>query len=116
MLLLLLACGYSSYYPDPGTVDLFVDTGVAADVPCGHPDPSAPTVYVRFTNQGLDDLLVWEVASDCRQDFDLYLYGGSEGAVVHPPGAVLAVRTLQGELVTAVTVPGGTERLDVVVP
>lgn len=116
MLLLLLACGYPSYYPNPGTLDLFVDTGVVADVPCGRPDPSAPFVYVWFTNEGLDDLVVWEVDGDCRQDFELYLYGGSEGAVAHPPGAVLAVRTLEGDLVTAVTVPGGTERHDVVVP
>lgn len=116
MLALLLACGYPSYYPDPGTLDLYVDTGVADDVPCGAPVGGAPSVYVYFANEGIEDLLVWEVDRDCRQDFELYLPATGAGAVVHPPGAVLAVRSLAGELVRAVTVPGGTDRVDVVVP
>lgn len=116
MLVLLLACGYPSYYPDPGTLDLYVDTGVADDVPCGATVGGVPDVYVHFTNEGLDDLLVWEVDRACRQDFELYLPGAGEGAVVHTPGTVLAVRTLTDELVEVVSVPSGVDRVDVVVP
>ena len=116
MLVLLVACGYPSYYPNPGTLDLYVDTGVADDVPCGASVGGIPDVYVHFTNEGLDDLLVWEVDRDCRQDFELYLEAQGEGAVVHTAGTVLAVRSLTQELVDVVSVPSGVDRLDVVVP
>jgi hypothetical protein len=94
LLLLLAACGYPSYYPNPGIFT--VDTGGgSASMPCG--DTWAfEGVLLRVVSSSPVELDLYQVDSTCAETWIGPLAADPPLSVDAVPGAVFAARERAG--------------------
>lgn len=104
LLLLLAACGYPTYYPNPPAL---LDTGTPTDtMPCGTVW-AFEVVELRTTSLSGLPVDLWKVGEDCSESF-VGTYPATEVLVVSAmPGEVYAAREEGGNLRGWVQIPYG---------
>jgi len=108
LLLLLTACGYPSYYPDPGYLSF--DTGIVpASMPCG--DTWAfEGVVLRVVSSSPVELDLYQVDSTCAETWVGPLGSTPPLSADAMPGAVFAARErVGGALYDWLQVPYGQD-------
>jgi hypothetical protein len=110
LLLLLAACGNSSYYPQPSLWGLdtgIPDSGDSAedDVPC--PVPTEESVAVHVVMQLPDEVTVYQRTPDCAEQALTTVQSGQQVDLPAYAGAVFVARYDSNSLARWTTVPQG---------
>lgn len=107
-LLLIAACGYPSYYPDPGYIT--VDTGGGPDsMPCGE-TWAVESVLLRVVSTSSAPLDLYQVDSSCAETWLGPLGASATLDAETMPGAVFAARDQStGALYEWLQVPYGQD-------